>query len=330
MEHSVAGTSTSGSRATGTSVESPSSSAVWPHILRRGVGVFWILAGILQTQPLMFTPDFYAWYPSSIMESIVQTAADNQPHFVVATVHLGSIIWSMHPTLFNILAAILQLVIGVLLIFGRGKAQYSGLVLSTIWGSLVWITAEAFGGVFGGSTYFDGFPGAASLYVISSILLLIAWHRNTTNAVHSLRESLRYLVTIFWFIVAFLQMIPSSGFWQTSGLMEPFANEAAQPGPRFLAQPVQWFTFVVASHTALVNMTIVLIMVILAFLTLLNLWNRFTITLAVLWLLWSWWFGQGFGAIFTGAGTDVNSIPVIGLWMVCLWVGRRQVTRRRQ
>lgn len=301
------------------------SSVKWPRVLRRGLGLFWVIAGILQFQPLMFTPDFYAWYPSRIMESIVQTAADGQPHFVVATVHLGSSIWSTHPVLFNAAAASLQLLIGLILLFGRGKLIYAGLVLSVIWGGLVWITAEAFGDVFGGSSYFDGFPGAAVLYVISSIILLALWSGRNQRRSRSIQTGLKYLIAIYWFWVAYLQVTPSSGFWEARGLVEPFANEAAQPGPRFLALPVQSFSYVVQTNPGLVNIVVILLMLVMAFLTLFGLWNRVTMTIATIWLVWSWWFGQGFGGVFSGAGTDLNSIPVIGLWMVCLWVASRRL-----
>ena len=286
-------------------------------LLRWGIGLFWILAGILQFQPLMFTPDFYEWYPPSIMESTIQSTADGQPHLVVTLVHFGSSVWATHPILFNVLAATLQLCIGLAIIFGPSQIIRMGLWVSVIWGALVWLMGEAFGGVFGGSSYFDGFPGAALLYVISAFLLLAFAFRE--NSFLALRTSLRYLVTAYWFVVAFLQVIPSSGFWDPSTLMAPFANEAAQPGPAFLARPVEWFALFTQSNTGAINAVMILLMVIMAFLTLLDLWNKATITIAAAWLLWSWWFGQGFGAIFTGSGTDPNSIPVIALWMLCLW-----------
>jgi hypothetical protein len=285
------------------------------NLLQRGLGIFWVIAGILQFQPLMFTTDFYAWYPSKIMESTIQSVADGQPTWVVTLVHTGSTVWSMSPIFFNVSAALIQLVTGILLIFGRGRMRELGMLVAVGWGLLVWIFGEAFGGLFGGSTYFDGVPGAAVLYVITAIILY--FHRNSRG--RSLTLWIRYMASLFWFAMALLQAIPSSGFWSSEGLMEPFANSAALPQPGIISRPIQWFSLMIPQHAVLINFIIVILLTAMGLLTLLNHWRGLTMGLALLFILWSWWFGQDLGAIFSSAGTDVNSIPVIGLWMVALW-----------
>ena len=285
-------------------------------VLRLGIGVLWIIAGLLQFQPLMFTPDFYAWYPPNIMESVIQGITDGQPQFVVSLVHFGSTVWSTEPVLFNVLAASLQLVIGFLFVYGKGRAAKVGFIISIGWGLVVWVFAEAFGQIFGGAGYFDGAPGAALLYVIVAILLLL--DRSSKGLRLHGQMALRYLTTMYWFYMALLQILPSSGYWQPRGLMEPIATAGALPQPRFLSNPIEHFGTVIMHYGPLINLVLVVLMVVMAGITLFNAWNRVTIVLALVWLFWSWWFGQDFGGLFAGAATDLNSIPAIAVWTLAL------------
>ncbi|QSO46474.1 hypothetical protein [Alicyclobacillus mengziensis] len=293
-------------------------------VLRTGIGVLWMIAGLLQFQPLMFTPDFYAWYPPKIMESTIQGVADGQPGFVVTLMHQGSMLWSTHPVLFNVLAASLQLAIGLLMLFGRHSLRTLGLALSVIWGIFVWTFGEAFGHLFGEPSYLIGSPGSAFLYVISSLLLLgMIGVLNEGSA----RTTLRYVTTLFWFFMAFFQVMPAEGFWQPTALMASFGTAGALPQPRFIGNPIEHFALTIMQYYGLINLVLVLFMLLMAMLTLLDLWNPFTITLAFAWLFWSWWFGQDFGGLFAGAATDLNSIPVIGLWTFSLVVTRRRLVQ---
>ena len=148
------------------------------QILRYGLGGLWILDGLLQAQPNMFTTDFYAWYPPRIMESVLQTAADDQPAWLAAVMKDSAHIWGLHPILFNVGAILIQLLIGVLILFGRfGRVTRSALWLSIVWGAAVWVFGEGMGGILTGSTYFDGAPGAVLLYVIGAMLLLMPAQR---------------------------------------------------------------------------------------------------------------------------------------------------------
>ncbi|QSO52195.1 hypothetical protein JZ785_26230 [Alicyclobacillus curvatus] len=305
-------------------VEEGTNESRFGSLIRKGIGILWIVAGLLQFQPLMFTPDFYAWYPPKIMESTIQGAADGQPSFVTALMHHGSTLWSTHPVLFNILAASLQLAIGILMLFGRRSLQTAGFVLSVVWGLVVWIFAEAFGHLFGGPSYLIGSPGAALLYVVSSLLLLGL--RGVFDGERA-RMVLRYLATLFWFSMALFQVLPSEGFWHPTALMESFGTAGALPQPRFIASPIEHFALTIMQYYGLINLVLVLFMLMMAMLTLLDLWNKVTIASAFVWLFWSWWFGQDFGGLFAGAATDLNSIPVIALWTFVLIATRRRLAR---
>ncbi len=124
------------------------------------LGLLWILNGLLQLQPKMFTGDF--------ANQLIRPLANGQPAFVSDPIHLAVSIFLINPAVFNSFIVLVQLSIGSLILFK--KTKQTGLVLSIIWGLLVWSIGEAYGGIFTG--HFDllmGAPGAALLYVILAL-----------------------------------------------------------------------------------------------------------------------------------------------------------------
>lgn len=296
------------------------------RILRLTLGVFWVIAGLLQAQPDMFTTDFYANYPPKIMESLLQSVADGQPDWLANAVHFGMAVWAHHPILYNVGAILIQVGIGVVLIFGPSKRwQRTGLWVSIIWGTLVWVFGEGMGGLFTGSTFFDGWPGAVLLYVLGAAMLLAPdrlWQGN------QMQRILRWSLVVFWLVMAVIQALPSSGFWQSGGLMSQFANAGSLPQPEFLAIPIQSFSLITLHQPVLWNAVFVGIMILLSLGYMIVPRRRWLMIVALLWLFWSWWFGQDFGAIFSGMGTDVNSLPLLMLYTVVYWTLARPLNNK--
>ena len=281
------------------------------RLLRYGLGILWVSAGLLQTQPDMFTPDFYAWYPPKIMESVLQSVADGQPGWLASLIHAGSYLWGLHPVLFNIGAIITQLFAGSLLLFARSRGGVRfGLWLSVAWAAMVWIFAEGMGGLLTASTYFDGAPGAAFLYIVAALLLLLPERHWRSRRIH---RGLQFALAGFWFWMDVLQALPTSGFWMAGTLFSQFANAAATPQPYVLSFPMQVFALLTNMHPVGWNLLFVTIMMILSLGTVLWLRQRWFLVFSLAWFGWSWWFAQDFGNLFSGIGTDVNSIPVLAL-----------------
>lgn len=293
------------------------------NLLRYGLAILWIVDGILQAQPEMFTTDFYANYPNNVMESVLQSVADGQPGWLSGLVHFGMWVWGFHPILFNVLAIAIQVGIGLALVIrGSKKVEQAGLWASVLWGLVVWVFGEGMGGILSGSGYLDGWPGAVLLYVLSSIVLLLPEDVWSSGRV---QQIFRWGFAVFWTGAAILQLSPSTGLWLRDDMMSQFANPATLPQPQFLSAPIQQFSLWSADHAVLVNLALGCIMLYLAVGYVVFIQRKWFMWTAMVWLCWTWWFGQDFGGLFSGIATDFNSIAVLILWTVVVWnVNRTQ------
>jgi hypothetical protein len=136
------------------------------RILTVCLGGFWLLDGILQLQPAMFTNVF--------VSTVLAPNLQNQPAVVAGIVAFGVNIFSSNVFLFNFLSAFIQILIGALLIFPfRNAIARFGLWLSIAWALIVWVFGEGFGGLFTGmATFYTGAPGSALLYLALALCLL--------------------------------------------------------------------------------------------------------------------------------------------------------------
>lgn len=297
--------------------------------LRTGLGVLWLIAGILQAQPAMFTMQFYIHYPGSLMdESVLQQAAASQPSWLSPWLHAGAAAWGAHAVVFNSFAVLLQLLFGIILVFPKlRRFRRTALWTSIFWGLLVWVFGEGIGRIFAsGGNYFTGWPGSVALYIISAVLLLLpsrAWSNGVAGNV------IRGFMGLFWFVGALLQAFGSTNFWNASGIMSIFATASFQLQPYLLSLPMQNFSIWAGNHAHVFNAFLVLAMLGLALGSVFWISHRWFLTAALLWLAWSWWFGQDFGDIFTGLSTDVNTVPVIGILTYTAWLlfRKRRVSR---
>jgi hypothetical protein len=123
--------------------------------LQIAIGLLWLLDGILQLQPFMFTTGF--------AHQILAPAADGQPGWVGGPVHLFANHIAQHPALFNSVAAAVQLALGAGFLLRRTVRP--AIVASIIWAVTVWWFGEGLGGLASGhATLITGAPGAAALY----------------------------------------------------------------------------------------------------------------------------------------------------------------------
>ena len=133
-------------------------------VTRRGIqialGLLWLLDGVLQLQPGMFTASFAS--------NVIAPAAEGQPAFVSAPMHFVITIFLLQPALFNALAALTQLGLGLLILWKR--TSNLGLWCSVGWGLFVWYIGEGLGGLAGGhALLLMGAPGAALIYVLLAL-----------------------------------------------------------------------------------------------------------------------------------------------------------------
>jgi hypothetical protein len=127
------------------------------------LGLVWLLDGLLQLQPYMFTTGF--------ADQIIAPSASGQPGFVAAPVMWGARLILTHPVLFDALFASVQIALGVGFFIRRAVRPV--IVASVAWAVSVWYLGEGLGGLAGAHvTALMAAPGAAIIY---AVLAVAAW-----------------------------------------------------------------------------------------------------------------------------------------------------------
>lgn len=224
------------------------------RVLRLCFGALWLFDGILQAQPQMA-----GGLPSQVMEP----AASTSPAWVQHLANWAGTIWSYHPVQAGAASVWIQAGIGMWLIFGvRGWPSRLAGLASVAWGLIVWVFAEAFGGIFApGLTVLFGAPGAVLVYVVAGALIALperVWETQRTG-----RLILAGL-GVFFTGMALLQAWPGRGFWQGKIDGQPgtlagmVRSMAGTPQPRPLEAMVSSFADFTRAHGFGVNLFAVL------------------------------------------------------------------------
>jgi hypothetical protein len=281
--------------------------------LQLALGGTWLLDGILQFQPSMFTKAFPAM--------LAGTAAGN-PAFVASPITWSASLITHHLVLLNALFATIQVALG-LGIAWRPTVRLA-LAASVLWSLAVWFLGEGLGGVLAGTASLtDGAPGAVILYALLAVLLWPAGRPARFIAARAAGEKTALaLWTVLWASMAFFALQP--GYRTPSGLSDEIKDMAAgQPG--WLAWPVSHLASLLAGRGLLAASLLAAAFTITAF----GLWlparaaraaraARPVIVLALV-LAAFLWLAQGLGGVFTGGSTDPNSGPLLILLALAYW-----------
>ncbi len=287
--------------------------------LQIALGVLWLLDGLLQLQPNMFTGVF--------AKKVILSAATGQPSFVSLPMHWFASMFLLSPVLFNSLVVIIQLSIGLLIL--NKRTIKAGLIGSVIWGLLVWIIGEGYGGIFSGQySLLMGAPGAAVTY---SLLAMVAFP--------SKKEDRLYLLAFIW-----------SGIWILGGMFfmtnqhsitstASIARQGAIGAPSWLASidnhvagfiagqgghinnsmsamvtsggnnnSYYWLTLLIGLAELFVGIGVLLKTTV----------RKLAIAVGIILLTIFWVIGQGLGGYYTGLMTDLNTAPLLMLLGVYL------------
>lgn len=249
------------------------------------LGIFWVIDGILQFQPQMFTQQF----PLRVLYPLLS----GQPIFLRSLIHSGIIIFSSHIIVFNIFIASLQLLIGLILIIpDLKKFINTALYISIIWSLIVWIFGQGLGMLLTGSaSFYTGAPGPAILYIIIAIFLL------------SKKSIPEYYMPQVAGIILFIGGILNETymFWTKAG------------------QSMLW-NFSLGNNTVFINAIAVGILFVLGILLIIKP-TRILGWISIFFLLIVWFAVQGFGGILTfpnGFATDISSAPLFILMLIPL------------
>ncbi|MCI0182273.1 MAG: hypothetical protein OWR52_10445 [Acidibacillus sp.] len=270
--------------------------------LRVGLGLLWVLDGLLQAQPDM---------SSEFIPNIVNPSISSLPPFLYNLVEPLVVLWSQSPVQFDILAIWIQVGIGILLLFG-GNSGLIRLTLwfSILWGMAVWVIGEDFGGVFSnGATWLAGDPGSVLFYMIGAAFLLLPAKRWREQYV---LKYLQRIMAILWMWSAIVQAIPAFGFWSPQGLSSTTLSMAEMPQPASLVAILYAIVHVLSAHPVLWNAIFIIWMGTLGIAWLWQSKLPFVVPITLVWIALTWVIGQDFG-VLGGLGTDPNSSPVVFL-----------------
>ena len=290
------------------------------RLLRIGFGVLWIFDGLLQAQPKM---------PLGMTTGVIQPAASASPAWVQHIVNAGATIWSYHPITAPASAVWIQVGIGLwLLTANRGRwSRFAGLA-AVIWGLVVWIFGEAFGGIFApGLTWLFGAPGAVLIYAAAGALIALP-ERSWTNP----RLGRRILATtgIFLIGMAVLQAWPGRGFWaghrapgSQPGTLAGMVQQMSQISqPRLFSSWALAFSSFDTAHGFAVNLFAVVALgaIGIAFLSGRQILVRYAVIAGCVLCVADWVLIEDFG-FFGGVGTDPNSMIPMAMMFVAGYLG---------
>ncbi len=238
-----------------------------------------------------------------------------------------------HQVLFNVTIGVVQMLIGIGILWPRATKVALG--ASVLWGAGVWVIGEAIGGViFPQASMLTGAPGAALIYCILAIVL---WpdredrHLSDNDPPSAAKRSLgsrSWLVDGRWAYVAWAAVWCSSALlelersnWSPNSLSAQLSYEArGEPWPLAGLDRL-------AGHASR-GIGIPLAGAMLAAELLVGWWvlrpatRHLALTTGIVISILYWIIGQNLGGILTGQATDPNLGPLMVIFALALLVLR--------
>jgi hypothetical protein len=278
------------------------------------LGLIWLLDGALQFQSFMYTQGF--------VQTITGTAA-GQPYWLASSIRWAAHIFGSDLTVFNTLAALTQVVIGLGLLY-RPTVK-GALAVSFAWSFVVWWFSEAFGLLLTNtSSPLTGAPGAVLLYAITGLLV---WPTKGPGGLLGVRGARTAWATL-WLIMAWLWLLaPNSTANATSSAISAAPSSAA-----WLANLQHSVASAVAGDGLPIAIVLAGVSAAIGVSVAVNWQPRAFLALAVILNLAYWVLAQGLGGILTGSGTDPNAGPLfilLAFGMYSLLPAREPETRWR-
>jgi hypothetical protein len=286
----------------------------WRRGLQLALATGWLLDGVLQLQPFMFTTG-----SKGFSGMLAATAAGN-PAVVARTITWDASIVDQHAVLANTVFAVVQLLLG----FGIGwrPAVRAALAASVVWSLGVWWFGEGLGGVLhGNATPIGGGPGAVLFYALLAVLLWpvgAGGDRAPFAAAGAVGvRAARIVWAVVWAGLAFLSLFGSGRSPQ--GIHDLINTlDSGQPG-WLAAVDAHAQSLVAGRGLAVAGVFAVICVLVAVGVFLPDTLARATLALAILASVVVWVVAQNFGGILVGGATDPNSGPLLILLALAYW-----------
>jgi hypothetical protein len=281
--------------------------------LQLALAVIWLLDGILQFQPFMFSKGF---------PQMLAGSAQGNPAAIAQPITWSATFIDHHVVALNAAFATIQLLLG-LGIAWRPTVKLA-LGASVAWALGVWWFGEGLGGILAGTASpVNGAPGAVLLYALLAVLLWPADRDPGAPFVAARavgRRAARMTWLAVWLGLAFLAVLPASRAPQgISGMIA-----ATAPGePAWLAWIDSHGASALSRHGLLASVVLAAVLIIIAtgiYLPLRIARAVIVLAIAVAVVLW---LAEGLGGILTGSGTDPNTGPLLALLALAFWPAAR-------
>jgi hypothetical protein len=315
----------------------PAHAAAWEapdarRWLQLTLAAVWLLDAVLQYQSFMFTRAF--------SQMLGATAAGN-PAVVASPISWDARLIGHHTAGINTAFATIQLLLA-LGIAWRPTVKIA-LGASVAWALGVWWFGEGLGGVLtGNASPVNGAPGAVLLYALLAVLLWPAHpaalpdDRAPLPAGAALRSSAEATARSSFVAARPFGTRPARLLWLTLwGSLAYFAVQSANRTSQGLHDMIMsmssgepsWLVAIdksaaslVAGRGATASVILAVVLAVIAASVFLPVpAARAGLVLAIVTAAAIWVVGQAFGGIFTGAGTDPNSGPLLALLAVAYW-----------
>ncbi len=289
------------------------------------LGLLWLIDGLLQLQPQMFT--------MNMVNGVMKPMLNGQPGIIESNLNWIVQVTTQNLVLVNLIIAIVQIGIGLALLFGRGVKV--ALIVSIAWAFIVWYGGEGMSMLLTGqASALTGAPGAVLLYALLALVVYPFSPGNGPDEGGILsRKQLRWALAIFWICMALLQAQPY--WWQDGQISQSISAMVGQGGfNSFLVDPVlQWLSTITSSIEVPLNAALVIIFLALG-VALFFIDNRHIRPVLVVSIVMSvilWYGAEAFGMIFTGMATDFNSgLLLVVIALACWPLARARVSQRRR
>jgi len=288
-----------------------------------GLGLLWLLDGLLQLQPKMFGPDF--------ANGVILPMVQGQPTVVSsAMTHLAHLV-SVQPALADALFAAVQILIGVGLLVR--ETVKPALVLSFVWALGVWALGEGFGMLLtGAASPLTGAPGAALLYVAIGVLV---WPRAAGPAVSGPAAAEgplgarggKAVWAVVWSGMGILWLLPAN---RAGGSISSAIGAAVAGEPGWLAHMQLSVAHALGSGGGSVAVVCGLLSFVIGLGPLVSRHTTVFLVAGAALALDYWMFGEAFGGLFTGLATDPNTGPLLVLLALAVYPNRAWAAQRAE
>ena len=281
------------------------------RVLQLALAGIWLLDALLQYQSFMFSRAF--------SQMIGGTSAGN-PGVVASPINWNATLVEHHAVLLNSIFATIQLLLAIGIAW-RPTVRLA-LAASIAWALGVWWFGEGLGMVLtSNASPVNGAPGAVIIYALLAVLLWPA-DRGGNPARFAAARAVgtpvaQALWLVLWLSLAYFALLPGNRAPQAlNGMIA--GMESGEPG--WLAALDRGAAALVAHQGLAASIVLAVALVIIAVgVYLPPPAARATLILALVVAAAIWVFGEAFGTILTGGGTDPNSGLLLILLAITYW-----------